>query len=195
MREHVPSGARSTKVWPDIPINIKVGPVCKPCNETWMSQLETEIQGLADPMLRGQRTRLSAVEQDRLGVWTTKTILMLQLTHPRDQRVIPASSYHWFYHYLRPLPSEQIWIGYYNGKGDWPISYNVGSLFLVPTTGQPPTHPNGQAATIAVGHLALVVFWNAFEPADVFEFGGTMRNIVKPIWPMSGADINWPPQA
>src|SRR5271169_2132313 len=57
--------------WDDIPFNLRVKALCKPCNNEWCNEIETAAQPLLIPMITGNAINLSAVNQETVAIWAT----------------------------------------------------------------------------------------------------------------------------
>jgi hypothetical protein len=145
IREHVEasSGATSSRLHvkdrikiakrDEIPIggfDREIAGPCKPCNETWMSELEGEVAPILIPMLHNETVELRPEEQRTVARWATLKLLVAQELHPSLERIIDPSRYRQFY-VDRSLPTgAQVWLGRYSGAGPWPTNYRFQALFM-----------------------------------------------------------------
>src|SRR5438477_2513080 len=53
--------------------------VCRTCNNGWMSGLESLVQPILQPMMRGKPRTLSAEDQLILARWLMKTAMMMEV--------------------------------------------------------------------------------------------------------------------
>jgi hypothetical protein len=92
--------------------------------------------------------------------------------------------------YRAPPGDWQIWLGYYIGseKSLWYEQFR----FTLSLKGSSPVSlkkvPNTQVTTIIVGALYLYVFTSFLDGIGSLRLSERLR----PIWPLSGADITWP---
>jgi hypothetical protein len=183
--------------WEDIPFNMRVSGLCEPCNGQWCSEIENEAKPILLPMLAGRSIALNASAQTSLAVWATKTLLMLQQTHKERERSIDGTLFRWFREHRWPLPNEQIWIGRYDGSGDWPVSYRHYGMLIRKKTPVPVTdhHVNSHIAAISVGHLVFLAFGHTHEdrPRAGIKPGTPAAATLRPIWPVTGDTVDFPP--
>jgi hypothetical protein len=64
---------------------LKIGTVCEPCNNGWMSSLEERNIPLIGCLLQDISTPLDACQQSSLAVWTLKTAMVLDSVNKRDR--------------------------------------------------------------------------------------------------------------
>jgi len=190
-------GVMEVEEWKDIPLNLRVKNLCKPCNNEWCEQIDTDSQAILEPMIRGESTTLNADEQLTVAVWATKTLLMLQQTHKDNRRSIPASEFRWFREHRWPLANEQIWLGNYDGTGEWPVLYqHYGFELFNPALGPPVDSPevvHGYVLAFSVGHLLFRAFGHVVKDGPHVMAGGSFAGALSQIWPLSGGDVDWPP--
>jgi hypothetical protein len=63
-------------------MGVTVNAVCRPCNEGWMEQLETDVRPLLTPMIRdGAQTELTRTQQATLARWVIKTTMVFEFTN------------------------------------------------------------------------------------------------------------------
>jgi hypothetical protein len=183
--------------WQDIPLNLSVKNLCKPCNNEWCDQMDNEAQPILEPMIRGQRTTLDATKQMIVTTWATKTLLMFQQTHKDNRRAIPAHEFRWFREHRWPLENEQMWLGVYDGTGEWPVLYeHYGFELFDPALGPPVDSPDvvhGYVVAFSVGHLLFRAFGHVVKDGPRVMPGGSFAGVLSQIWPASGANVTWPP--
>lgn len=179
--------------WPEAPIDWQVSGPCEPCNNRWMSQVESETKPILAPMIRHEELSLGPVEQETLARWATLRVLMGQHGHPRERRrAIPEESYHRFYR-AGELPTCQIWIARRNGEGSWPTDYHHRELFIELVGAPQPTAPNAYITAFAVGHVAFVYWGSQFKQGPTIDVGEDMSPFLLPIWP-DISSVQWPPR-
>jgi hypothetical protein len=142
----------------------------------------------------GESAVLGPSEQFTLAVWATKTVLMLQHGFAETGDPIPPEDYWWFRQHRHPLHNAQIWIGRYDGSGDWPIACHQYSFGLFDTTKTEMTEEiNGYIAVMAVGHLVFRVFGHSVETGTIDPPGEQFADKLRQVWPLSGEQISFPP--
>jgi len=73
------------KRWKTAGITHTVTGPCKPCNETWMSDIETVVTPVLGPMiLHSAATALDRNSQARLAAWATKTAMVAEFMRPAE---------------------------------------------------------------------------------------------------------------
>ena len=92
----------------------KIKVVCKTCNETWMSNIETTVIPIMTPLIQGQQITLTLAAQQILARWMTMKTIVAEYDNPLTQS-IPESARHWFKEHQRPPEGWQIWISSYHG--------------------------------------------------------------------------------
>jgi hypothetical protein len=189
--------ALQVEEWEDTPLNVRVKDVCKPCNNEWCEAIDTEAQPVLEPMIRGRAARLDPAEQLIVAVWANKTFLLLQRTHKDHRRSIPDSEYRWFREHRWPLANEQVWIGQYDGTGDWPISYHHYGFELFDRAAGPPVDSpdvvHGYVIAFTVGHLLFRAFGHIVKDGPTVMPGGPFVTVLRQVWPASGDTVEWPP--
>jgi hypothetical protein len=104
------SGKRPAS-WESSGLDVRVKQVCRECNNTWMSELETRSRPLVSELATDARTApLSHAEQITLSAWLYKTAIMLALAYPAEDRFVLPGDYHYFYEHRRPPHGTTIWI-------------------------------------------------------------------------------------
>jgi hypothetical protein len=92
-------------------IYVRVRQVCAACNNGWMSDLETGMENLLTPWLRGLPTALGLEEQQRIATWTVKTAMMLQFTRTGIRPIPPAHFTQLYARKTRPPDHSYVFIG------------------------------------------------------------------------------------
>jgi hypothetical protein len=183
-----------TEEWRDLPFNMKVKVLCKPCNNEWCNELENAAKPLLIPMIGGNKLTLTAVDQTAIATWATLLILMLQLTHRDGERSIADDAYRWFRKWGAPLPNEQIWIALYDGAGEWPVSYRHYGMSIYPAAvSKPPEDLNAHGLVITIGYLAIVGFGHTLGGSlQVSPQRGAPTALLRALWPTLGDSVEFP---
>lgn len=84
--------------------------VCKRCNETWMSRLQTGAQPYLTPLIEGNWQRLSKRARRALATWITMHAMVIE-TIDLPTMAIPQHERSNFKSSPQPLPGWQFWIG------------------------------------------------------------------------------------
>jgi hypothetical protein len=178
----------STDEWGGGAFTSTVRDVCASCNNGWMSNLEREAQVVLTPLIGDKATNLDPTAMATAATWATKTALVSGLAVPGEREMIAPEMYRWFGEYRQPLPGGIVWLGRYEGDGQWPISlHQHGGSF---TTEDSDEEYGLFHVVFAIGHLVLAVFGHEL-PGDPPLSGAASRTRLL-IWP-STKPIRWPP--
>lgn len=168
--------------------------VCQPCNDGWLSQLETRVRPTLTPLITGERRNLIGNEQALLATWAAKTAMVAEYFRPTD-RGISQDERTWLMDRLTPPAKWFVWIAAYNGKEWGNLAITQVRIALNPT---PITRPSdaryyGQATTFGVGHILFCVV-SSSSPDMERRFGGRDADGLLQIWPAYPRSILWPPK-
>lgn len=178
--------------------------VCKPCNNGWMSRLETSVQPLLGPMmLNGAPTKLEIQFQKILATWAVKTAFMLQQIQG-PKRIVPDSEYGRLYAVQQPPRGYGVWIAHRAILTD-----NAGREVGFQSLEEPVyevlikesyaddfrknKQPNDIAfvITFTIGYVVFQVFGHNM-PGN-FQIGlDAAQGVLNWIWPQHDGDITWP---
>jgi len=171
---------------------VKIKAVCQPCNNGWMSGLETENKSLIGGLLNDLSLPLDTSQQTSLARWTLKTAMVLDAVTKERNRfytrtecenlhlnsVIPDRTTIWVGRYYRShlsLDGTEVWI-------DLPGTPKVAQVCVT---------------TIVVGHLAIQsVTVHVLPEHKDKEIKGPISMVpgtLLEIWLASTRPVNWPP--
>ena len=172
-------------------VNFKAGVVCKPCNETWMSELEEkDAKLILSPLITGQFK--GGLDQDAGGSiarYAFKTAVVLdhanrkndpffsqQLRNEfRETRFIPSFVRIWMCSFPSNRPKAHYRTVYHDSQT--PLGYR----FLT------------YVCTFALGNVAIQVA--AIKQSGNAEFVSTVdlpKDLAVPIWPAIPRNLIWP---
>jgi len=174
--------------------------VCGTCNGTWLSELEGIVQPILTPLILGMRATLSFEDQLAIGVWITKTVMLLEQTGsfgteifftPAERRSMCTDRW------LQPPKRAVIWLGQYCGTS---VSITeVESLRL--RYRRTPTDIVGSIVTFAIGSLAGQMLCHrageGLHDPHIVQLPmrpGPWDETLFPIWPARDEEIAWPPR-
>ena len=168
------------------------------CNNEWMRNLEDRVRPIIEPVLRGERVRLSEGDQKVIATWAILKVMVMhhRFVHHTQRKQMRAKS--------EPPRRWNVWIANYGGRttdGHWlvrPLGLDPpGSRRRPNRTG---AVPNAHATTQIINNLLVHV---VKLPMDDFgvnwkwkdHAGAPLRGTVLRIWPPTGHSIIWPQKA
>ena len=197
VRAFRPSVGQETRhTFPGKPFQVTVGDFCRECNNGWMSRLEDEAKPILTPMILDEARPLSLLDQDAIARWATKTVLTVGPTNAGGQ-FASRDLYRAFGKRQEPLPGSLVWVGRYDGQGQFPISFHQHGI-VIAREDEPPPDPSGGDPTnalhaaFALGNLALFVFAHEL-PEGPLATGGSSESRTL-IWPVESPRY-WPPES
>lgn len=170
----------------------KLRVVCKKCNETWMSQVETKAKPILVPLLKGDATSLDKVQQTALSEWIAMKSFVAEHSQ-KDGAIYPAEVRKQF-KANKTIPQPfQISVAQCNDPF-WACAYRRDAAQVRRTRGLPVTgkSKNIQAISFGVGKLFIQVFSTTYPDAGV-RFNPTSAMPVKVLWPIQDEVLCWPP--
>jgi hypothetical protein len=186
------TGSSEEDNWTAAVFSQTVRDVCEQCNNGWMSTLEGAVKPLLSGPMTDQPCRYSLTDQHAIAVWATKTVLVALRAIPKQPEVISPPMYKWFAEHRTPLPNSIIWLGRYDGQGEWPTTFKLHAAgYGAIDKPQPPYDEaiKGFHAAFAAGNLAFFVFGIPDGPR-IDGFAHAKRLL---IWPNVSGDVAWPP--
>ena len=180
--------------WEDVPFNMRIKDMCKPCNNEWCNGIENDAQPPLVPMVTGNRITLDTAGQAAVATQAMLIALILQLTHAEGERSIEQEAFRWFRRWRQPLPNEQLWIALYDGAGEWPTSYrHYGMTIFDSAIPDPPEDLNAHGLAFTIGHLVVVAFGHTIEhELRVGVQSGAPSEVLRPIWPAADSPLTFP---
>lgn len=158
-------------------------PVCRSCNNGWLSTLENDTANVLRRMLWGEFLALNRRAQDLLATWATKTAFLIdRISDPVVSRGFPME----LAIERRPPPGIRVFLAAYRGERAAYASKTALSLGT-----EHAAEPNGFVATFSACKVAFQVlgcFVQDFEFRD-----GRGREALVQLWPSEG-DAVWPPE-
>ena len=203
-------GKSATVVRRDQRMKLTLRAVCRRCNNTWMSVLESRFKGICGPAIVGRKSMVLAPPEQRLvATWAVKTALLMELAYRflGEHAYAPPSNLAYLYarRGQKPPPGAdtRVWIGAL-GPG-WRDVWHQASAFIpAGDEAQPSDRVGWYLATVAVGHVVLHVFGRDIQP-DVSGRASAARNHpawslpdqwtqhLLPVWPVISDHVHWPP--
>lgn len=181
------------------PADIKSHCVCETCNTGWMSALTNSAKPVVKLLISGQTTRLGKREQVHLANWIAVKTTTAEFVHRSVVAISDEDRLYIFNHKSCP-PGWRIWIGNFE-RGAWKTAYghDVARFELFGLDNVPSNSfstYNTQFTTYTFGKLFVLVL-TSFDPSPValWRFKPNTEQFVRPIWPLSGYSLQWPPAA
>lgn len=175
-------------------INITV-PVCRSCNNTWMSVIEKDTRDLLIKMFDAATGKidpfqLTATEQTQLAKWAVKTAYLIDAY---TQPAVPRGYLHEFALHRAPNAAIFVWVA-----GFTPHSPAVGekrALDFLGRDGKPTNNsPNAFVVTFTILHVLFQVVGQFNDKAPEMRDNRVQyAPCLFGIWP-NQPSITWPPQ-
>ncbi|MEV4560885.1 hypothetical protein AB0K51_28350 [Kitasatospora sp. NPDC049285] len=168
-------------------LNGTVKAVCKPCNNGWMSGLESGVKPFLPAMINGRQVFLNREQQQVLAAWSLKTMLMMAKAHNPPEPIIPAGDYTDFYRERRPSAAMVARTGFALMPENAQVA--LASDFSCHALVVPDGH--GYLATLRLGMFVVQILRaGPFPGRAIRPFAPTLQ--LAPLWPV-GEPRSWPP--
>lgn len=173
-------------------------PVCRRCNNGWMSRMEIAVQDILDPMIRSEPITLTPDDQTLLAAWASKCAYAYAARWAPQNRPWSAAEYRDLALRQQLSPRAKIWMGHSTAPQAY-IAECIEPLFMAPadTPAEQVTQipPSGAGLYLAAHSVVFIAHW---LPDDMFIegqwedwFSDEIREGLSRIWPSSG-QIGWP---
>jgi hypothetical protein len=198
VREIIPGDGSQPVIQPGGPFSKRLKIVCYPCNNEWMSGMETAAQPLLTAMFntRGTSVRLDDAAQLTLARWAFKTVAVTaQVSRPT---LFPLTHCHDFHQADQPPQHVQIRIGaasiptFERGEQLAESRFEPRTATIT-SAGQTTSFPFYRASfrllTVVFDILGYVAQANMLniDPTD------DLKRALLPLWPSEHPNIWWPP--
>jgi len=174
--------------------------VCGPtCNNGWMRQfVEDPARPIVSDLIAGKSVLLTPEKQRKTATWASLKVMVAEYgigeyvtTHHTQRKRMMRSQ-------LPPQDGWGVWIGAYK-RISWP-NYWSSTPFLVLPDHRAAARPNkvatfynGQASTLSIGELFIVVIRSPKEDLPRrFVFRPPNNGTLFRIWPPTTTNIRWP---
>lgn len=161
-----------------------------------MSRLENGAKGIIGPMILGNVKTLTAVDQERIATWLTKTALIYD-GMDKGEVFYDRLDRHQFWKVPSPFSDSYVWLGNYSE------SNSLRGSAIHQTLGVPLSSGNSckmHILTMNIGHLvAQIASVKRLAPGDLakkIEFpmkGPHLGDALVQVWPANLIDVDWPP--
>jgi|SRR5665213_4425 len=188
-------GSRPERILPDP--EQTVGTVCQPCNNGWMSRLESDNIPLIGLMFADVSVPLDKEQQATVAAWAVKTAIVNDSTQGRHVPRFYTREECASLRLNRTIPAHtRVWIGRLNSSR---LHLNGTHIRVFSTV--PPARIPGMVINVVVGHLAVQVFSLHPHPDHAGMAiplpppkPGDWDNLLVSIWPVEFQYVTWPPR-
>jgi hypothetical protein len=166
--------------------------VCKSCNETWLSALESAVKPVLVPLIAGRSGEVTFEMRRILSTWAAKTVITAEHIDSSNA-VIHQTDRSWLKDNRSPPPGWHVWIATYGGRNwrDLGLFQHLGKLEIPAVSNQAPAQHNLELTLMGLGHVILLVINSSWQRIwDILD-GLSTPGLVR-IWPTSSAPVRWP---
>ena len=169
-------------------------PVCRSCNNTWMSVLEKDTRPLLMAMADAGTGRklpisLTPAQQTQLATWAVKTAYLIDAY---QQPAIPRGFLHEFALHRIPNQWTAVWVAGYTP--DVAARAEKRAMEFLSSSGPTNNSPNGFVVTFTIFNVLFQIVGH-FNGGS-FQINDNRRHYDQAlfrIWPSPGTDLPWPP--
>lgn len=158
-------------------------PVCRRCNNTWMSALENDVSGILRPMFLHTRM-VSEIDQRRLALWAVMKAILFDVA---GEPVVPHGFGQSLNTFRQPHPDVRVWIAAYHDSDPLPLIIRP----IYAESAEEAERLSGWCVTFAVVRVAFQVFTPLIE-GDLAPLPDFLGSVVQ-VWPPTGSDLDRPP--
>jgi len=190
------------KLWGGDPRSRQLQIVCRPCNNHWMSGLQTAAKPILIPLIAGKSISLTSSRQEILAAWCAMTTICAEYFFPKTA-ASSVTQRRWLFNTHTAPNSFRIWIGDFRRdqwKGHWGhLALRVSRTehegvqgWAIHPDGS--TRPNTQTTVVVVGRLYIIVYSCPFpEILNSRTITGQVDSRLSQIWPPRYSLLLWPP--
>jgi hypothetical protein len=199
------SVSKTSRLWGGDPRSRRLQIVCQPCNNHWMSDLQTAAKPILIPLIAGRTKKSLALrleQQTILAAWAAMFVICAEYFYP-TRAAISVTDRRWLYN-TKTAPNDfRIWIGDYERK-EWVPHWGHCSLRISAHEGEQgwAVHPDGtprsntQTTTFVVGRLFVHAYSCPFpEILHADKIVSFVDSKLVQIWPPRHSFLLWPPAA
>jgi hypothetical protein len=193
---------KKEKLWGGDPRSRQLQIVCRPCNNHWMSDLQTAAKPVLIPLITGKAINLTPPRQESLAAWCAMTTMCAEYFYPKTASV-SVTDRRWFFKTHAAPNTFRIWIGDFDRK-EWKPHWGHLSLrisltehegmqgWAIHPDGTP--RPNTQTTMFVVGRLYIIVYSCPFpEILNSQAIAQRVDSRLSQIWPPRHSLLIWPP--
>lgn len=160
-------------------------PVCRECNNNWMSALENDVSKILLPMFYHVKS-VSPNEQNRLALWAAVKAILIDSS---GAATIPHGFGQSLEIFRRPHQGMRIWMATY--EDDNPLALIIRRIYAGDGEDKESDGLIGWCVTFSVLRVSFQVFI-PFIGGDLAVLPDFLGAVVQ-IWPPTGELLNWPP--
>ena len=173
---------------------VRVPCVCKECNNTWMSGMETTVKKFLGPMIEDLSLALDRQNRQNLAEWAVKGAMISDAVNPHPRFFTEAECY--AFKQKRTIPVRTlVFAARFTGRSldsngvDFTLTEPQSRELLV----------RGHVYNVMVGHVVLqVLSWHAEPPHEhkiirMRAADGPWDKLTIQIWPIEKKSLKWPP--
>lgn len=164
-----------------------VAVVCKPCNEGWMSQLETQVRPLIEPMILGQTATLTSDQQITVATWAALKTAVFEHVWT-DQPVLTAQDRRLIMDHNMPPASMQVRLAAVESQGI-PLQARARGY------ARPDSGDVAYCLTLVIGCIVVQSFAGPGAGEHGFRSVGANGPDYIGIYPPQLGNVQWPPAA
>ena len=191
-----------SKVWGGDPRSRRLQIVCAPCNNGWMSSLQSAVKPTLVPLISGKSINLTLQRQKILAAWSAMSVICAEYFYPKSA-AISVTDRRWLYKTHTAPNDFRIWIGDFDRK-EWRPHWGHSSLRISAAEYEAPqgwtTHPDGtprvntQTTVFVVGRLFILAYSCPFsEILHAEKIVDAVDSRLSQIWPPRHSFLLWPP--
>ena len=159
---------------------------CGGCNSGWMNEADQAVRPILEGFAANRAMTLSPCEQERLALWTTKTLLGFLSIEPEEYRFAPPEQYRELHRTRAPLAGSQVWVGgNAHGHIAWQRAHSLVFRDLEDNT-------HGFGASLSFGYGVLHFMYHGSEEW-LLRLRYDAHRALRQVWPTQPA-VDWPPR-
>ncbi len=175
--------------------SVKLPLVCEPCNNGWMSQIETGAANQLRDALAGTAISIDLEGQKNIATWMALKALTFDLGEPNPFRVVTEADLSELFQDRCPPPQLRAWVARYDGNPKH-LTFYARQPFVHPESvnGAVEGDPHAQSLTLVFGKLVVQSIYVplAGRPFPMaYDRPDSLHDHA--IWPGPGRTVVWPP--
>lgn len=175
--------------WSSDKLDWKARVVCEPCNNTWMSGIESRAKSAMSDFILGRQGPISQSCADSIALFAFKSAVVFDHIRRKREPFFSRSVRHGFREsFAIPASVRMFMAGFLpRGKGHVHTCYHEGALSATDRI-------TLYVCTYAVGHFAFqVVGWKQYGHTTVTLQPREFRSLAVEFWPWIKNGATWPP--